>query len=131
MGLLDKLIPFVGGKVDVGKTADNLLSKLDDSKFTEQEKAMYKKEIIQSSMDFYKLTLNENTTRSKTRRNIAHAIIINITVLFWLCLVLIMKNIEVTKIINLVEVFKFGWAFISVIGFYFGTHLLRSYNGKK
>lgn len=127
---MGNFLGFLKGGIDVGKTTDNLLSKLDDSKFTEQEKAMHSKSIMDGSIEFFKLSLGESTIRSKTRRNLAHLLVGNTVIIFWLCVYLIFKEVDITKILELATVFKMGWAFISVIGFYFGTHLLRSHQSK-
>ena len=124
------------GKINVGELTKDLLSKIDDSKLTDSEKADNARKAVDQALEFNKLTLDENTQRSKTRRNLAHVLVFNTLLIFWFCLAIMMLEIEidtelVKPVLELANAFKLGWAFISVIGFYFGVHLLRTYQSKK
>jgi hypothetical protein len=114
---------ILGGKLNIGKTADNLLSKLDDSKLTEQEKSELWK-------DFYKLSLSENSIRSKSRRHLSYIIVGNVFAIIWVCIVMKLKGMDIGGIMEIVEAFQLGWAFFSVVAFFFGVHLLRNYQKK-
>ena len=98
------------------------IDKVFESVASDQEKAEGVKQFIVDS-------LSENTVRSKTRRFIAKFIVLNFIAAFWVCVFMVKKEPEfVENIIELVQTFKIGFAFLAVITFHFGGYYL---NGKK
>jgi len=128
---------IIKGGIDIGDTANNLLSKLDDSKFTEQEKAGYNKQMADATAEFYKLTLNENTVRSRTRRKIAIMIIKNYLVVLWLFVLLWGANqfttleIDLNMLIEIIKLFNIVTAFIMILAFFFGGYYAQKFKKKE
>jgi len=123
---------FKGG-IDIGDTVNNLLSKVDDSKFTVQEKAAYNKQLADSTMEFYKLTLNENTVRSKTRRKIAILLIKNylfifwIFVLLWLISIFTKFDINLNQYLEIIKTFQIVTGFLMILAFFFGGYYAQKF----
>lgn len=106
----------------IDKVFESVASGIDKLNLTDQEKAEGVKQFIVDS-------LSENTVRSKTRRFIAKFIVLNFIAAFWVCVFMVKKEPEfVENIIELVQTFKIGFAFLAVITFHFGGYYL---NGKK
>lgn len=105
---------------------------IDEQRLTVEEAAGINLKIADSVAAFAKDTLSENTERSKTRRKIAVFIIY-----FFCSLVVGLIALKISGFDaaadyakGLVIEFNLHWAFIAVIGFFFGTHTLRSYQGQ-
>ncbi len=120
---------FKGG-IDIGETANNLLSKLDDSSLTTQEKA-------DLTMDFYIKTMDENSVRSKTRRTIAILLIINYILVFWLVVIAFLIDqltsfkIDIKQLIGIITAFQIPVSFIAVITFFFGGYYIPKFRKSK
>ena len=105
---------------------------IDERNMTTEEAAQYNMGVAEASADFTKDSLSENTERSKTRRKIA------VFIIYFFCAMVV--GLIALKISGfdaaadyakgLVIEFNLHWAFIAVIGFFFGTHTLRSYKGQ-
>lgn len=108
---------FGGSKLDIGQTFSTVAKGINNLALTKQEAA-------DSTSEFVKDTLSENTERSKTRRFIAKAIVVNHLLLFWLCLALMYKGISIDNILSLAAEFKMGIAFLMVLAFFFGGYYL-------
>jgi hypothetical protein len=127
MGWLSGL--FKGG-IDVDNKLDKVFSMIDDSGLTAQEKA-------DSTREFAKETLSENTERSKTRRKIAIRIINNYFVAFWIVIVTFFLNafeiiaIELGALVNVIVKFQIPFAFLTVIAFFFGGYYWSKNKKKK
>ena len=115
------------GKIDVGKTVDNLLNKVDDSNFTIEEKNKLEFKRAEQLVEFYKQTLDENTERSITRRFIAKFLIIYYVLIVTLCIVLKLIKIDISSILTLVETFKLSTSFIMILAFFFGGYYVNNY----
>ena len=81
--------------------------------------------------DFYKDTMSESTIRSKTRRFIAKAVILNIFAIFWLCVIAVLIGTDIAAILALVTAFHMGEAFLMVLAFFFGGYYLGRYQDKR
>jgi len=79
MGIWAKLLGtehVVNTAVDAGKSiVDGLISAGDKIVYTEEEKAEARQKLMNTAMEFYKLTLQESSTKSITRRFIALAVV--------------------------------------------------------
>jgi hypothetical protein len=125
MGILDI---FTGNKgVETAeKVLDAGISGIDKIFYTEEEKAEANKKMGDLWLDTQKVLSNESSPRSVTRRIIAWAIILNTMLFADVCLVLAITDRKQTidRIVDVANAFNLGWAFVVVIGFYFGTHLV-------
>jgi len=100
---------------------------VDDKNFTDEERARMNMKLVDSLADFAKDTLNESTDRSKARRSIAE-----VSIYFFYSLVVVLIVLwkfdsewyEAAK--SLIVAFQLPFAFIAIIGFFFGAHLIRS-----
>ncbi len=109
------------GRLDAGKTFDTIASGIDKLAFTNQERAEFNVKMADSMAEFAKLSISENTIRSRTRRFIAIFLILNIMLIFWLCVALVLLKHDISVILELVGIFKLGIAFLTIIGFFFGS----------
>ena len=123
-------IPFIKGAVDAGKAFDTISKGIDNLAFTEQERANLNEKLADKVASFAEKTLSENTIRSKTRRYMAILLTTNIVLIVWLCIILTLFDKDISRIIELSEEFKLGIAFITVIGFHFGSYMLLNLGNK-
>ena len=130
MGLLGKdKSKIIAGAIDLVKGVRGMV---DDSKFTTEEAVRMNTSLADKTSEFVGATLSENTERSVTRRRIA------VFFIYFFC-VLTLILIGLWKFdpkwadfaLELIVKFNFPWAFIAVIGFFFGTYALKSYTGSK
>lgn len=129
MGLFSKdRSTIVNGAVDLVK---NVRGMIDDSKLTDEERIKYHAANAKAASDFVKDTMAENTERSRARRSIA------IFLVYFFCGLVIALLIlwkfdrewfEAGK--DMVIGFDLHWAFLAVITFFFGAHVLRGYQQK-
>lgn len=137
--MFDKVLGFFtgGSKAvdDILDKDDGLLSKageyIGNLNFTDEEKAEHNKKMSDAVADFAVKTLDENTERSKARRDIAKMWIK--TQLGLVLLVVIVAPFD----ISLAEFYAsiaFGGLMMggtwSVIAFHFGGHYLNRFKGK-
>lgn len=106
------------GKVGVDKVFDSVAKGIDKLGLTSQEKA-------EGVREFVKDTLAENSARSKARRHIAKLFMYNYLLLFWVSIVAVIVDPELTStIIEIAKAYSLGWAFLAIIGFYFGGYYI-------
>ena len=121
------------------KTQDNVMEVargvggwIDGLNYTDQEKAEAQAKVSESLIEFLKSTVGENTERSVTRRIIAMWII--------RCEMTLIMGGAVTWLFDkdwsifLFKVASFdtpmGWAFMTVLIFFFGNYALRVFQGR-
>ncbi len=109
------------------KAATGIGNWIDEQSFTDQEKAEYNAKLIGHYSDYMKSTVNENSERSRTRRDIA----------LWVI------KVEIFLLLGSVAVFKFdpalskyiyqvatdsplGYLTLGIGAFFFGAHLVRA-----
>lgn len=104
----------------------NIRGMVDDSKFTDQEKSRFNMKMADAVADFAKATMGESTERSKARRNIAE---VSIYFFYFLVIALIVlwkfDSAWFDAAVELIVSFQLPFAFIAIIGFFFGAHLMR------
>jgi len=124
--------------VFTSKTVDNVLDKdngllaqagswIGNFQFTDEEKSEANKAMIDSASEFVKQTLTESTVRSKTRRWLAiQWVKIELFLVLLSCAVAPwnMKLAEFYWSIAMSELMF--WGTMAVLGFFFGTHMLRT-----
>lgn len=117
----------------VGNWVDNL-------KYTEQEKATDLSNTVSAHLELIKATANENGARAITRRVMAWAI--TGFIMFWGSIMMLLSAIapwleeadikkaqaSVTNMISITEALHLGFAFGSIIVFYFGVQFFRARN---
>lgn len=95
--------------------------------YSDAEKATDDIKLIAAHAEFVKSTLEENTIRSKTRRAIAMSWIRVQLFLVLLTVVIAPYDLTVAKFyLELTTSWLMVSGTLSVIGFFFGTHLLRA-----
>jgi hypothetical protein len=125
MGFFAKVRNFFKGRLDIDKVFSTVSKGLDDLNLSSQEKA-------DSVRDFVKDTLSENTERSKARRFIAKFVMLNYFAVFWVALVAVFIEPDITRlIIEIASSFSLGYAFLAIIAFYFGGYYLGKGRKKK
>ena len=123
------------------KTVDNVMDKdngllaqvggwIGGMNFTEEERAETNLKLADGISNFVKMTLQENTKRSKTRREIAVLWIkAQLIMIFWVMLIAPFDR-ELAKFYATIV---FGTLMISgtlaVLAFFFGSHMLSSHLG--
>ena len=119
---------IVNGAVDLVK---NVRGMIDDSKLTDEERMRYHAANAQAASDFVKDTMAENTERSRARRAIA------IFLVYFFCslvvVLMILWKFDKEWFVagkDMVVAFDLHWAFLAVITFFFGSHVLRGYQQK-
>ena len=116
---------------DIFDKDDGLISQaggwIDRLQYTAQESASDNKDLIAAGTEFVKATLDENTTRSKTRRMIAVEWVRVQLAMILITMVVAPFDLELAEFYSSIT---FGWLMaggtLSVIGFFFGTHMLRA-----
>lgn len=126
-GSIDKTMDIAG------KMTDGMISGLDKMAFTEEEKEetlskrieMFIK-IGEANLEFVKATASETTTRSVTRRIVA-IFIMSITAITYFSIAVIYKFDPgwAEFLLKLASAFYIGVAFLSVVIFFFGNHVIN------
>jgi hypothetical protein len=119
------------GKIDAQSTFDTIASGIDKLAFTQEERSDFNKMLADKTAEFYASSLSESTIRSKTRRFIAIAVIVNVFLVFWLCVGLAFFGKDISIILKLSEGFSLSTAFIMVLAFFFGGYYLKGVSLKK
>jgi len=121
-----------GGKLNIDKIFDSVSSGVDKLAFTKEEKAEMNMKLSDKIAEFVHSTLSENSERSKARRMIAYVVVGNFFALMWAVIILHFFNEDAASFVeNLVSDWNISTAFIMVLGFFFGSYLLRGTPVKK
>lgn len=126
LGLLGKdRTTVVNGAVDSVKKVFDLVDK---RKYTAQEQAEIAFKRAEGAAEFMKATLSETTERSITRRWIA------IFYIIFFCLFAAFIGVAwkfdpewARFLLELALALKFGWAFVTIIVFFFGGYVLKEH----
>jgi hypothetical protein len=111
---------------------NNVSSGLDKLILTDEERLDFNKKLIDANIDFVRLTQNENTIRSITRRYIAiliivvYLLLILSSVIFYTC-----GQVAIATFIIGILQDILGTSFISVIIFFFGSHIVNNVMDKR
>jgi hypothetical protein len=99
---------------------------LDAAFYTDQEKAENKAQMTKVWIELQQLIGKESSPTSISRRIIAWAVIGTSILTFCCGLILIGfdANDRLNILIEWTQAMKMDWAFVGVIGFYFGAHLM-------
>ena len=125
LGLGKDKTTVVEGAVDLVK---GIRGMIDDSKFTDEERARFNIQLADATAEFAKNTLSENTIRSQARRHIAVLSIYFFYGLFLLLAVLWKFDPEWFKATkDLATEFNFPIAFVMIMAFFFGGYYLNKF----
>ncbi len=110
------------------KAADGLYYGIDKLVYTDEEKAEAFAEARQVYLEFVKTAYDQNSIRSVTRRWLAWGVCSWMLVNAQIAIVyaLLERNQAVKDVIEIATAMKLGWAFVTVLVFYFGVHTLRA-----
>ncbi len=124
---------LIGGKLNIDKVFDSISSGVDKLAFTKEEKAELHMKLSDKVADFAHSSMSENTVRSKARRIIAYVIIGNFFLMVWAVIVLHLLGMDEAArfVFELGVEWKIATSFIVVVGFFFGSYLLRGTKLKK
>ena len=140
MSLLAKLKVFFG----MGGVSNNVLDKdnglisqagqwIGNQSFTEEDKAEHNKAIADGVVSFAIATLNENTERSKARRNIALKWIDMQVKLIYFCVLCVIFGLD--ELSAKIQIFALSdivtWGTGAVFIFFFGSYGLARFNETK
>lgn len=128
MGWLSVFKPQTADKI-----IDNGMKALDAVFYTDQEKAEYQAKIFDAWIKAQEAINSETTPRSINRRYVAWSIVLMISTFATSTMIMAMYGFDekARLLIEVAEAYDLGFAFISVIMFYFGTHALSLLGGKK
>lgn len=113
------------------KVLDGIISGLDNRKLTDEEAVQYKKELFDKQLLFVQSQHDENSVRSKARRDIAKAIVQSELGLVWLSVLASIAGKTALAVVLFSYAKFLGTAFISVIVFYFGYYGWEKISAKK
>ncbi len=110
------------------KAADGLYNGIDKLVYTDEEKAEAFAEARKTYLEFVKVAYDQNSIRSVTRRWLAWSIIGWILINAQVAIVFqILGKADVVKgMLDIANALNIGWAFITILVFYFGVHTLRA-----
>jgi len=132
MNFLRKLGGFLvgssgDGQANVMKVASGIGNWIDKGKFTDQEKANHSAALIPHFQKFMDSTINENTKRSLTRRDIAIWIIRTEILLLVFSVLLYKIDLAWSEYVyKICTDSPLGLLTLGVGAFFFGTHLART-----
>ncbi len=120
------------------KTTDSIISGLDKVFYTDEERAQtltkrieLADKIANTHIELMKATASETTTRSITRRIVAVCVMaLTFVCMVSICVVWLFDREWAVFMLEVTKYFQVGIAFISVIIFFFGNHILQGFKKK-
>lgn len=129
--MINILSSLFKSKIDLGKTFEALQQGVDKTFYTNEERSEHDIQVADSVVEFYKMTLDESTIRSKTRRFVA-IIIISVFLLITIMYALLpFFGIKTDHLEPLVFNSPLATGFITVIAFFFGGYYISRFVKKK
>ncbi len=134
MGILSRVSKVFGGSEDGGdkvmEVAKGVGGWIDDLNYTDAEKAVNAGKIAEIYADYLKSTVDENSQRSKTRRDIAIWIIRCEMIMLFLSIILFKLDPGYSAYIFKVATHDpLNYLVLGVGAFFFGSHLVRAAKG--
>lgn len=120
------MIKKLFSKLNPQQIVDTVFSGVDKAILSKEELVDYAKQAAEMNLEFVKLTQQESTPRSISRRVIAILVIGEFILAFNVGLVGIISGWYDGKEILTLSSDAFGWAVGAVIIFYFGNHLANT-----
>ena len=136
MSWFSKAVGFLSGSSGDGasnvmKVASGIGGWIDKGKFTDQEKAEFNAAIIPHFQKFMDSTVNENTQRSKSRREIALLVIRwELVMLTVSALLFKFDPIWAKYVFDIATLEVIVYLVLGIGAFFFGAHLIRTQQGK-
>ncbi len=122
---------LTGNSKSVEKVVDAGISGIDKLFFTDEEKADYNRKLQEMHLEFVKISANESTAQSISRRMICLPV-----VYLWLILIVtstalavFMPELDITPITYAID--QMNMPALASIGFYVGRHMVTDFGGKK
>lgn len=120
------------GKSNVMKAAEGVGKWIDEQQFTEQERAAYNAEMVKQFGEYMTNTVNENTERSRSRRDIALWVIRFYVILLGFSVAAYKFDAEWSAYAFKVAVsHPLNYLVLGIGAFFFGAHILRTYQDKQ
>lgn len=144
MGWFSKLIGADNAIEAVDNFAKSGMTILDEAFDTDEEKRASRDKIIDSWVRLQETINTQKSPTSVSRRVVAGVVLSLIWVLVMVSvylllgseqvirsdgLVVLSNEAKLTALVNIAVAFKIGWAFCTIIVFYFGPHLLGKLKG--
>jgi len=105
---------------------------IDEQKFTDEEKAQYNAEMVKHFGEYMAGTVNENTERSRSRRDIALWVIrFYIILLGFSALIYKFDGEWAAYAFKIAVSHPLNYLVLGIGAFFFGAHILRTYQSKK
>jgi hypothetical protein len=133
MGWFGKLLGTDKALDTASDLAKSGMDMLDNAFYTDQERAETKGRIMDTWLSTQKLIAEQSTPTAISRRIIAWGVLslVWLAVAVGMAVILMDGNIDkINGIIGLLDSMQIGWAFVSIIVFYFGPHIMSAI-GKK
>lgn len=136
MGIISGIKMLLGTPKVVSTVADTVKSgmgMLDNWKYTDQEKATNALKFADVWLSIQKITANENSIKSVTRRILAWGIIANFLAIINIGVYLILRGEtkKVTALKDFIVETNMGWMALSVVIFYFGYYGVQAIRNSK
>jgi hypothetical protein len=123
---------FTGGSKAVETLADGLVKGADALILTEEERLNYNKQAGELWLEVQRVTANENTERSRSRRYLAIMIMGSGLLTFWAVLIAGYWQQDFKEYaLDIVDHFYIGEMMFGVSVFFFGNQLLGRFNERK
>ncbi len=131
MGWFDKLLG-VDKAIDVAdKTLSSGMNLLDEAFHTDQEKSEQAALLYANWVEAQKLIATQASPTAISRRIIAWGVVslVWITALVSIFIIVVSSNqAKVDALVSLLVALQIGWAFCTIIIFYFGPHLISAFS---
>lgn len=135
MGFFRAVSGLFGSSANAGKVIDvvgdsvrGVGTWIDEQKLSEEERVKFMIQAGQAHLELIKATADENSIRSVTRRWLAWGIasVVCSSFIVGMGFAIAGRDEVVKKIVDLSEAYSLGWAFVSVVTFYFGVSIFRA-----
>jgi len=112
----------------VGDVADSGMELLDNAFYTDQERAVHAAKLFSGWLRMQEVVATQSSPTALSRRYIAWSVVGLVWIAAVLCFTLVLigngHEAKVDEIVEVVKSLQFGWGFVAVIVFYFGTHVI-------
>jgi hypothetical protein len=117
---------LTGGAKSADKVLSGMVKGIDVLVLTKEEKVQYTAKAQDVWLETQKVLSQESSPRSINRRIVAWAVIAETTLITITCMILIISGYKdlAEEIVKVATAFWWGEAFVSVIVFYFGNHIV-------
>lgn len=121
------MIPFIKGKVDVGRAFEAVTSAADKAAFSQEERADFNKSVADAQVEYLKTTVSENSIRSITRRCISFAVMGTFLALVIMAAIVYRIDPEWARFILEICAGRLGAITFMVAVFFFGAYYAKKF----